>query len=98
MTISTQTLFDLLGDFSALWPVDRIRAIPGKPLSAAPTPQVWLAALNNGVGISHVRAGVLDDRVGVEASLTLDNAKATFSGSPGAFPFVLASMPDVEFR
>jgi hypothetical protein len=91
-----ETLFDLFGDFSAAWPVRLVQETPGLPSQgAAPSPAVWLTALNGGVRVTHVRAGaVAGGRVSVEAELRLDSIPAY----SGGWPFVLTSMPDVEFR
>lgn len=93
------TLFDLFGEFTSRWPraVQRLVGILG-PGSSDPDLAVWLAALNNGTSVSNLRTGAAGDRVSVEARLNFDNAQAAYAGSPGAWPFVLASMPDVEFR
>lgn len=96
---SDPRLFDLFGEFTARWPraVQSLVGILG-PGSSDPNLAVWLAALNNATGVKDVRTGAAGDRVSVEARLTFDNALAAYAGSPGAFPFVIASMPDVEFR
>lgn len=96
---SEQTLFDLFGEFTSAWPsaVQRLVGILG-PGSGDPDLSVWLAALNNGTEIQNSRFGAGAGRVSVEAQLTFDNAQATYAGKPNGFPFVFASMPDVEFR
>lgn len=94
-----QTLFDIFGEFTERWP-SAIQREPGilNPGISDPEIAAWLAALNNGTGVSNTRFGAIDGRVSVEAQLTFDNAQASYAGSPDAFPFVIASMPDVEFR
>src|SRR5204862_4646512 len=59
-----------------------------------PDLSTWLGALNNAVDLSDVRTGAGADRVAVEAKLTVIGSAAY----PQGFPFVLGSMPDVEFR
>jgi len=92
-------LFDLFGEPSpaavaAVWS-QRIQPTTGFPGNVAPADVVdWLAALNNGVSIFDVRTGADGDRVTAEATLTFDGTAAYSAG----FPFVLASMPDVQFR
>jgi hypothetical protein len=96
---SEAKLFDLFGEFTARWPsaVQRLVGVLG-PGSDDPNLAVWLAALNSGTQVKNARVGAASDRVALEAQLTFDNAQATYAGVPDAFPFVLASMPDVEFR
>ncbi len=96
--VTEQKLFDLFGDFTSLWPstIQRVTGILGPGSSSDLT--AWLAALNNGTQIKNTRTGMANGRVSVEAQLTFDNAQATYSGKPDGFPFVVASMPDVEFR
>jgi hypothetical protein len=96
---SEQKLFDLFGEFTSVWPsaVQRLVGILG-PGSGDPDLSVWLAALNSGTQIKNSRVGAGSDRVSVAAELTFDNAQATYAGKPDGFPFVFASMPDVEFR
>lgn len=94
-----QTLFDIFGELTARWP-SAVQRLPGivNPGIGDPELAVWLAALNNGTGVTNTRFGALEGRVSVEAQLTFDNAQAGYAGVPDAFPFVIASMPDVEFR
>jgi hypothetical protein len=96
---SEQKLFDLFGEFTSVWPsaIQRLVGILG-PGSSDPDLSTWLAALNNGTQIKNSRVGAGADRVSIEAQLTFDNAQATYVGVPDGFPFVFASMPDVEFR
>src|SRR5437867_3562117 len=93
------TLFDLFGEPAisgvvARWP-QFVRPITGL-IANWPPPDfsTWLAALNNDIAVSEVRTGAAGDRVGVEAKLAM-NLIAPY---PDGFPFVFASMPDVEFR
>jgi hypothetical protein len=95
------TLFDLFGEanadaVAALWPT-RVQPFTGL-IGQWPPPQPafsqWLAALNNTFAVSDVRTGAAGDRVAVEAKLTSTGLAAY----PAGFPFVLSSMPDVEFR
>ena len=97
MAPARETLFDLFGDFTAAWPSSLLRERPGHPIGGPPSPAVWLSALNNSVFVQNVRTGALQDRVAVEAELTVDPA-AGFLGYPEGWPFVIVSMPDVEFR
>ena len=94
-----QTLFDLFGELTAAWP-NAVQRLPGilNPGLGDPELSVWLAALNNGTSVSKTRFGADAERASVEAQLTFDNAQAAYAGVPDAFPFVIASMPDVEFR
>ena len=95
------TLFDLFGEanadaVAATWPT-RVQPFTGL-IGQWPPPQPafsqWLAALNNTFALSDVRTGAANDRVAVEARLTSTGLAAY----PAGFPFVLSSMPDVEFR
>jgi hypothetical protein len=95
------TLFDLFGEanadaVAAIWPT-RVQPFTGL-IGQWPPPQPafsqWLAALNNAFALSDVGTGAANDRVAVEAKLT-STGLATY---PAGFPFVLSSMPDVEFR
>ena len=95
------TLFDLFGEanvdaVAAVWPT-RVQPFTGF-IGQWPPPQPafsqWLAALNNTFALSDVRTGAANDRVAVEARLTPTGLAAY----PAGFPFVLSSMPDVEFR
>ena len=94
-----QTLFDLFGELTAAWPkaVQRLTGILN-PGIGDPELSVWLAALNNGTSVANTRFGADAERASIEAQLTFDNAQAGYAGVPDAFPFVIASMPDVEFR
>lgn len=94
-----ETLFDLFGDLIAGWPSRVIQPEPGivGPGSSPPDVSVWLTRLNNGVTLENVRMGAAGDRVSVEARIKLDNSP-TGTASLNGFPFVLAAMPDVEFR
>ena len=91
------TLFDLFGDFTSSWPISVIQRMVGVlgQGSADPDLDTWLGALNNGAIVTDTRTGANADRVSVEAKLQFDNALAAF---PEGFPFVISSMPDVEFR
>ena len=94
--ITRTTLFDLFGDFTTFWPVRVIQPEIGiSGTGAPPNPAAWLGALNNGVDLLEIHTGVAGDRVSVEAKLKLDNARTSYADG---FPFVIASMPDVEFR
>src|SRR5207302_10342516 len=59
--------------------------------------KLWLSVLNGAVEIHDVRTGADGDRVTAEASLIFGGS-AAIAAYPDGFPFVLASMPDVEFR
>lgn len=95
------TLFDLFGESSVdgiatIWPT-RVQPFTGL-IGQWPPPQPafnqWLAALNNTFVLSDVRPGAANDRVAIEAKLT----STALAAYPAGFPFVFASMPDVEFR
>jgi hypothetical protein len=95
------TLFDLFGEanadsVAAVWPT-RVQPFTGL-IGQWPPPQPafsqWLAALNNTFSLSAVRTGAANDRVAVEAKLTSTGLAEYAAG----FPFVISSMPDVEFR
>ena len=98
MPPATQTLFGLFGDPTHLWPTDAVREQTGHPLGGdPPDPSTWLGALNNSVQVENVRPGADADRVSVEADLTVGLGTG-FLGYLQGWPFVLVSMPDVEFR
>ena len=98
MPPTPQTLFGLFRDPTRLWPTDAVREQTGHPLGGdPPDPSTWLGALNNSVQVENVRPGADADRVSVEADLTVGLGTG-FLGYPQGWPFVLVSMPDVEFR
>ena len=91
-------LFDLFGEPPAsaaeAW-TRRVQPVTGFVASDDPLSiETWLAALNNVVGVTEVRTGADGDRVAVEAKLFMPGSAAF----PDGFPFVFASMPDIEFR
>jgi hypothetical protein len=92
-------LFDLFGEptaaaVAAVWS-QRVQPTTGFPGTGTPPDlTAWLAALNQALGILDVRTGADGDRVTAEANLTFHGSAAY----PEGFPFVLAAMPDVEFR
>jgi hypothetical protein len=93
------TLFDLFGGASLAavatrWPRS-IQPVTGYIANWPPPLEPWLANLNDGVLIRDVRTAADSDRVSVEARLRMD---LTLAARPSGFPFVLGSMPDVEFR
>ncbi len=90
------TLFDIFGDFSKVFPKCTLQPMTGV-LATSPKVSAWLGNLNNGVVASDVHTGAFGDRVTIAAKLQIDNAKTGYAGG-GGFPFVFASMPDVEFR
>ena len=90
----SQSLFDLFGDPGALWPADRVHEHTGHEAGTPSEVAAWLGRLNVAVAVRNVRTGARADRVSVEADL---NA-TTFAGDPEGWPFVIASMPDVELR
>lgn len=90
----TQSLFDLFGDFGGRWPADRVHEHTGHSGADPGAVDAWLGRLNVAVALRNVRTGARADRVSVEADL---NA-TTFASDPEGWPFVIASMPDVEFR
>src|ERR1700676_699356 len=87
-------LFDLFGNFISSWPSNRVQENTGilGPGSSAPDPSAWLTKRNQGVTLTNIRTAALGDRVAVEARASLN-----FASYPQGFPFVLASMPDVQF-
>ena len=89
-----QSLFDLFGDPGLLWPADRVHEHTGHEVGGPGPVAVWLGRLNIAVKLTNVRTGARGDRVSVEADLSA----STFAGDPEGWPFVIASMPDVEFR
>lgn len=91
--IVKSTLFDLFGDFTDIWPNEVLQKDVGL-LGTSPDPTVWLTGLDNGVDIVDIRMGSEGDRVSIHGKVAIDNARAGF---PQGFPFVIASMPDVEF-
>jgi hypothetical protein len=97
MAPARETLFDLFTDFTSAWPSGLVREHTGHPIGGPPSPAVWLAALNNSVRVQNVRTGALGDRVAIEAEVTVDPL-AGFLTYPQGWPFVIVSMPDVEFR
>jgi hypothetical protein len=92
-------LFDLFSESGlagalARWP-QTVQPITGFIASwPPPTFSAWLAALNNAVVVQDVRTGADGDRAAVEARLAMTQV----SDYPSGFPFVISSMPDVEFR
>ncbi len=90
----TQSLFDLFGDPGAVWPVDRVHEHTGHQTGTPSPVDVWLGRLNAAVTVRNARTGARADRVAVEADLSAQ----TFAGDPQGWPFVIAAMPDVEFR
>jgi hypothetical protein len=90
------TLFGLFGDFTSNWPTRVVQEDVGivNPLGQPANPGTWLAALNAVVTVGEVRFGALDGRAAVQAELRMA-APSTYSEG---WPFVLAAMPDVEFR
>ncbi len=97
--------FKLFGDFLSDWPVDRIRDVTGWDPTNIDL-NGWLAELNAASRLFDVRTAAsvdpfqadpndpVDRRVGLEARLALEASALR----PGGLPFVLSSMPDVEFR
>ena len=75
------TLFELFGDPTTVWPSDAVRQHTGHPDGGPPSPATWLGALNDSVRVQNVRTGALNDRVSVEADLTVDEVLAS-SASP----------------
>lgn len=94
------TLFDLFGEpnltfVASVWPPVVQRHLGITATWPPPDLSVWLGQLNNGVTLANVRTGAAGDRLAVEAQLQLDNVRTSYSEG---FPFVIGSMPDVEFR
>jgi hypothetical protein len=97
MSPAPLTLFELFGNPTTRWPSDAVRQHTGHPGTGTPDPGTWLEALDKSVRVQNVRTGALGDRVSVEAELTVDPS-AGFHGYPEGWPFVIASLVDVEFR
>ena len=95
MSARPTTLFELFGDFTALWPVEALQETIGIELGNQVEIQAWLAALNAALKIRNIRIGSLDGHAALEADVSMDN---TLSGYPDGFPIVLRAMPDLEFR
>jgi hypothetical protein len=89
------TLFELFGDFTALWPVESLQETIGNELGNPVEIATWLSALNAAVKMTNIRIGSLDGHAALEADVAIDN---TLSGYPDGFPIVLRAMQDVEFR
>ena len=89
-----QSLFDLFGDPGPLWPADRVHEHTGHEVGGPGPVAAWLGRLNTSVTVRNVRTGARADRVSVEADLSAPS----FNGHTEGWPFVIASMPDVEFR
>lgn len=90
------TLFDLFGEaaLTQSWP-QRVQPVTGLTApDPAPSFSTWLAAINGSIDVTDVRTGFDGDRAAVEAKLTIRGTTAYAEG----LPFVLDSMPDVEFR
>ena len=92
--ITKTTLFDLFSDFVDKWPNEVLQEEVGL-LGLPPDPSVWLTALDAGVDVIDIRMGSEGDRVSIQAKVAIDNGR---TGYIDGFPFVIASMPDVEFR
>jgi hypothetical protein len=90
------TLFEIFGDFRDIFPKRTLHPMSGFSL-ASPDVSVWLGSLNNGVDVTDVRTGAFGERVTIAAKLQINNLQTGYAGD-GGFPFVFASMPDVEFR
>jgi hypothetical protein len=87
------SLFGLFGDFRAAWPGERFK--PSTGIGPAPALDSWLADLNDAVRIKDLRANAGSDRVVAQARFWVD---LTTGGLSQGIPFVISSMPDVEFR
>ena len=91
--VSPLTLFTLFGDFTASWPRKFIGPEPGfDPTS--PDYSTWLTALSESTMLADVRSAATGGRIAVEAKAAIIN-NAVY---PTGIPFVLAAMPDIEFR
>jgi len=89
------TLFTLFGDPAERWPSDHVREFSGT--GDPGDPAAWLGRLNNAVQVANLRTGASSDAVAAQAELSVDPS-AGFAADPDGWPFVIASMPDVEFR
>lgn len=89
-------LFDLFGDLTAGWPRRLVQQDVGwvNPLLPAPDPTGWLSALNAAVTVDDIHTGTGGDRVSLRARLRMPVPALSGAG----WPFVLADLPDVEFR
>jgi hypothetical protein len=88
-------LSDLFGELSSHWPIDHVREFSGTGGSG--DPQAWLSRLDTAVKVANVRTGGSADSVAVQAELSVDPLGG-FAADPDGWPFVIVSMPDVEFR
>ena len=95
MAPQPMTLFNLFGEPSTRWPSDHVREFSGT--GDPGDPAAWLARLNNAVRVANLRTGASADAVAAQAELSVDPS-AGFAADPDGWPFVIASMPDVEFR
>ena len=81
-------LFDLFGEpdaatVAAVWS-QRVQSTTGFSGDWPPPDLVdWLAALNNAVVVSNVRTGADDDRVSVEATLTMRRSLEMYAHALG---------------
>ena len=93
------TLFDLFGEITldgavSMWP-PTVQPTTGRITNWPPaTLRTWLSNLNDLFTAEDARTGADGDRVAVEARLAMTQA----APYPDGFPFVISSMPDVEFR
>lgn len=87
-------LSDLFGELGSQWPSDHVREFSGTGTPG--DPQAWLSRLDTAVHVANVRMGASLDAVAVQAELSV--GAAGFAADPDGWPFVIASMPDVEFR
>ncbi len=98
MAAARLTLFDLFGDPTGGWPTEIVRSHTGITAAEnAPAVSAWLASLNETVLVGDVRTGASAERVAVSARLSV-RAGLGFPTFSKGWPFVIASMPDVEFR
>ena len=62
MSARPATLFELFGDFTALWPVELLQETIGAVVGDPQEIDTWLAALNAALKISNIRLGSIDGR------------------------------------
>lgn len=91
------SLLGLLGLQPLAWPSHAVREHTGHVESELPDPTPWLSALDDSVVVRGIRTGASADRAAAELDLGVEPG-AGFLTYPGGWPFVIASMPDVELR
>jgi hypothetical protein len=88
------SLFSIFGDFRPSWP----RPLLGPTsYTVGPDPDfdAWLGHVNDGIRLKDITTNAAADRVVMQARYWVDPAAAAY---PDGVPFVISTMPDVEFR